>query len=169
MRLSVEPGEGVVRAGLRFRGLCRRLGADVGFVPYWGSPWMRPCPVVVTVHDLIPLLLPLYRGGALQRVYTPAGERHCAAGDGGHHGFRGEPPGYRGASCGCRPSGCTRSIWPRTAAAKTSCGAVDASFREPSWICPTGPFLLYLGGFDARKNVLRTLQGYAKLVRPLRR
>ena len=42
---------------------CRRLRADVAFVPYWGSPWWQPCPVVVTVHDLIPLLLPLYRGG----------------------------------------------------------------------------------------------------------
>ena len=49
---------------------CRRLRADVAFVPYWGSPWWQPCPVVVTVHDLIPLLLPLYRGGMLQRAYT---------------------------------------------------------------------------------------------------
>ncbi len=49
---------------------CRRLHADVAFVPYWGSPWWRPCPVVVTVHDLIPLLLPLYRGGTLQAAYT---------------------------------------------------------------------------------------------------
>ena len=49
---------------------CRRLRADVAFVPYWGSPWWQPCPMVVTVHDLIPLLLPLYRGGMLQRAYT---------------------------------------------------------------------------------------------------
>ena len=23
---------------------CRRLRADVAFVPYWGSPWWQPCP-----------------------------------------------------------------------------------------------------------------------------
>ncbi len=49
---------------------CRRLRADVALVPYWGAPWWCPCPTVVTVHDLIPLLLPLYRGGPLQRAYT---------------------------------------------------------------------------------------------------
>ena len=55
---------------MTFPRACRRLRADVAFVPYWGSPWWQPCPVVVTVHDLIPLLLPLYRGGMLQRAYT---------------------------------------------------------------------------------------------------
>ena len=49
---------------------CVRSRADLAFVPYWGSPWWLPCPVVVTVHDLIPLLLPLYRGGVAQRAYT---------------------------------------------------------------------------------------------------
>jgi glycosyltransferase involved in cell wall biosynthesis len=29
---------------------------------------------------------------------------------------------------------------------------------------PDGPFLLYLGGFDVRKNVLRTVEAYARLV-----
>ena len=55
---------------IAFPHACRRLRADVAFVPYWGSAWWRPCPVVVTVHDLIPLLLPLYRGGPRQRAYT---------------------------------------------------------------------------------------------------
>ena len=53
-----------------FPQVCRQLRADVAFVPYWGAPWWRPCPVVVTVHDLIPLLVPLYQGGMLQRAYT---------------------------------------------------------------------------------------------------
>ncbi len=67
---------------ITFPRACRRLGADVAFVPYWGSPWWQPCPVVVTVHDLIPLLLPLYRGGVLQRAYTALVSRtarHAAA------------------------------------------------------------------------------------------
>ena len=49
---------------------CRRWGADLAHVPYWGSPLRPAVPTVVTVHDLIPLLLPAYRGGALVRLYT---------------------------------------------------------------------------------------------------
>jgi glycosyltransferase involved in cell wall biosynthesis len=49
---------------------CRRWGADVAHVPYWGSPLWPAVPTVVTVHDLIPLLLPAYRGGPLVRLYT---------------------------------------------------------------------------------------------------
>jgi glycosyltransferase involved in cell wall biosynthesis len=49
---------------------CRRWRADVAHVPYWGSPLWSPVPAVVTVHDLIPLLLPAYRGGPLVRLYT---------------------------------------------------------------------------------------------------
>ncbi|NJN80860.1 MAG: NAD-dependent epimerase/dehydratase family protein [Caldilineaceae bacterium] len=48
----------------------RRLGADVLWVPYWAAPLWQPCPVAVTIHDLIPLLLADYRGGRLQRGYT---------------------------------------------------------------------------------------------------
>ena len=55
---------------ITFPRACQRLDAEIAFVPYWGSPWRRPCPTAVTVHDLIPLLLPAYRGGALQRAYT---------------------------------------------------------------------------------------------------
>jgi glycosyltransferase involved in cell wall biosynthesis len=49
---------------------CRRWGADVAHVPYWGSPLRPPVPTVVTVHDLIPMLLPPYRGGVMVRLYT---------------------------------------------------------------------------------------------------
>lgn len=55
---------------ITFPRVCQRLGADVAFTPYWGSPWRRLCPTAVIIHDLIPLLLPAYRGGVLQRAYT---------------------------------------------------------------------------------------------------
>lgn len=49
---------------------CRSWKADVAHVPYWGSPLRPPVPTLVTIHDLIPLLLPAYRGGPLVRLYT---------------------------------------------------------------------------------------------------
>jgi glycosyltransferase involved in cell wall biosynthesis len=55
---------------IAFPHACRRWGADVSHVPYWGSALWPAVPAVVTVHDLIPLLLPAYRGGPLVRLYT---------------------------------------------------------------------------------------------------
>lgn len=49
---------------------CRRWGADVAHVPYWGSPLWSAVPTVVTIHDLIPVLLPAYRGNIGVRLYT---------------------------------------------------------------------------------------------------
>jgi glycosyltransferase involved in cell wall biosynthesis len=48
----------------------RRLGLDLLHVPYLAPPLFSPVPTVVTVHDLIPLLLPAYRGSWRKRVYT---------------------------------------------------------------------------------------------------
>src|SRR5574341_1456570 len=45
-------------------------GAALLHVPCWGSPVVSPLPVVVTIHDLIPTLIPPYRGGILARLYT---------------------------------------------------------------------------------------------------
>jgi len=55
---------------LTFPSACRRWQADVIHVPYWGSPLRSSIPVVVTVHDLIPALLPAYRKGTKGRTYT---------------------------------------------------------------------------------------------------
>lgn len=48
----------------------RRIGADVAHVPYWAPPLAPSVPTVVTIHDLIPLRLRAYRGGPLVRLYT---------------------------------------------------------------------------------------------------
>jgi glycosyltransferase involved in cell wall biosynthesis len=148
---------------ITFPGLCRQLGADVGLVPYWGSPWLQPCPMVVTVHDLIPLLLPLYRGGAPQRLYTrlvSATARRAAAIITDSEASRRDIVRYLGAAA--------ERVHAIYLATDVCCEAVD-QLTEPEVRArlnlPAGPFLLYLGGFDARKNVARTLQGYAKLVR----
>ena len=47
-----------------------KLRADVAHVPYWAPPLSSPAPIVVTVHDLIPKILPEYRGGAAVQLYT---------------------------------------------------------------------------------------------------
>lgn len=52
------------------RRLARQLKADLLHTPYWAPPLTSPMPDVVTVHDIIPLILPAYRGRALVRLYT---------------------------------------------------------------------------------------------------
>ena len=49
---------------------CRRQGVEIAHVPYFASPLFPTTPTVVTVHDLIPMLLPAYRGSILVRLYT---------------------------------------------------------------------------------------------------
>lgn len=53
---------------ISFPRACRRL--DLAHVPYFASPLFPTVPTVVTVHDLIPLILPAYRGSLLVRLYT---------------------------------------------------------------------------------------------------
>lgn len=53
-----------------FPSVAALMKADVAFVPYWAPPLQCAVPVVATIHDVIPLALPAYRGGPLQRLYT---------------------------------------------------------------------------------------------------
>jgi glycosyltransferase involved in cell wall biosynthesis len=55
---------------ITFPRACRRLGVDLAHVPYFGSPLASSVPVVVTIHDLIPMVLPEYRGDMRVRLYT---------------------------------------------------------------------------------------------------
>jgi len=49
---------------------CRQLGVDLAHIPYFASSLNPMLPTVMTIHDLIPMILPEYRGGVLVRLYT---------------------------------------------------------------------------------------------------
>jgi glycosyltransferase involved in cell wall biosynthesis len=49
---------------------CRQLGVDLAHIPYFASSLSPLLPTVVTIHDLIPMILPEYRGSVLVRLYT---------------------------------------------------------------------------------------------------
>lgn len=55
---------------ISFPRVCRRLGVDLAHVPYFGSSLSPGIPTVVTIHDLIPMILPAYRGDIRVRLYT---------------------------------------------------------------------------------------------------
>lgn len=143
----------------------RNRGADVAWVPYWAAPYWQPVPTVVTVHDVIPLLLPAYRGGLHHRAYTrlvahtarrceavitvsnasardiirtlrlPANRVHVV---------------YHGPISDVKSGGDGSAEW------LDHLESVRLKYELPQ------RFFLYLGGFDVRKNVDGVVQGYAR-------
>jgi glycosyltransferase involved in cell wall biosynthesis len=140
---------------------CRRWAADVAHVPYWGSPLRPPVPTLVTVHDLIPLLLPAYRGGPLVRTYTrlvTAAARRAslvltdslaAKADIETHLHL---PGHRVRAIYL---GVDERFTPRPQ-------AQDAAVRQHYGL--PHRYVLYLGPHDVRKNVARLLEAFHVVV-----
>ncbi len=132
--------------------------ADLIHVPYWAPPLRSSVPIVVTIHDIIPLLLDEYRGGPLVRLYT--GLVSAAA---------------RGAALILTDSiasqrDIVQHLKVDAARVRTIYLAVDEKFSthadpvdhaalRKNYDLPE-EYVLYLGGFDARKNIEALLQIY---------
>lgn len=59
----------------------RQAGVAVVHIPYFAAPLRQTIPHVVTVHDVIPLLMPAYAGGRAMHAYlrlVSAGTRRAA-------------------------------------------------------------------------------------------
>ena len=144
-----------------FPAASRHWGAHVIHVPYWASPAFAPCPVVVTVHDLIPALLPAYRGGLRGRLYTSlvsASARRATAVLTDSEASRQDIIRHLGIPAErvrAVPLAADQQYSP--ARAQESADQVRAKYGLPP------RYLLYLGGFDVRKNVAGILQAFARL------
>ena len=53
-----------------FPRIAREINADIAHVPYWGTPMACPVKLITTVLDVIPLLYPIYNRGLLTGLYT---------------------------------------------------------------------------------------------------
>lgn len=136
----------------------RQSDPDVTWVPYWAAPLWQPQPLVVTVHDVIPLILPAYRGGIFQRAYTRL-VSHTAR---------------RAASVLTVSHASARDIVrhlhiPRERVhvvyhGPNAGGAAIADAMETARVRYDLPsqYFLYLGGFDLRKNVAGVIHAYRR-------
>ena len=61
------------KAQLELARSARRDGVDLFHAPFYWTPLVMHCPVLVTIHDLIPFLFPTY--GAVHREIVKAGYR----------------------------------------------------------------------------------------------
>lgn len=138
---------------------CTRLGADVTHIPYWAPPLAPPVPTVVTIHDLIPLLLREYRGNFLVRLYTAlvsAAARNAALVLTDSAASRRDILAHLGL-----PAGRVRVIPLAAGKRYTPAPAPEDPQVRASYDLPAR-YVLYLGGFDVRKNVKTALSAYRR-------
>ncbi|HRW06505.1 MAG TPA: glycosyltransferase family 1 protein [Caldilineaceae bacterium] len=136
----------------------RRLDADLLWVPYWAAPLWQPCPVIVTVHDIIHRILPAYHGGILQRLYTQlvsyTAQRAAAMITVSH-------AAGRDITTALAPADDRLHIVYNGLPANPAYSADDFAAIRRKYQLPKR-FFLYLGGFDRRKNVPTTLAAYKR-------
>jgi glycosyltransferase involved in cell wall biosynthesis len=138
---------------------CRRLGVDVAHVPYWAPPLRPSVPTVATIHDLIPLLLREYRGGPLVRLYTALvgkASRSAALVITDSEASRRDIVTHLKL-----PPERVRAIHLAAGESYTPTpGPSDADVRA-RYNLPER-YVLYLGGFDVRKNVAAAIAAYRR-------
>jgi glycosyltransferase involved in cell wall biosynthesis len=139
----------------------RRERLDLLHYPYFAAPAYSPAPVVVTVHDLIPLLLPHYRGSALARAYTALAAVTT----------RRARTIICDSACSQRdvlrllgvPAERTRVVY--LAAAPEMRPASEAEMEAVRQRFGLGErFVFYVGGLDRRKNLAVLLRAFARLL-----
>jgi len=139
-----------------FPRLCRQLKADVALVPYWGGPLRPSVPTVVSILDVIPMLLPEYRGGPLVRLYTglvgasAPGAAHIITISNASKQDIVEHLHIPAERVHVTYLATDKRFTPRT-------DSSDVTLRDHHPDLPED-YVLYLGGFDARKNIETLLQ-----------
>ena len=143
--------------------IARRSRATILHVPYAAPPLLASMPVITTVHDIIWRVLPEYRGQRAARVYfqlvpfAVRGSAHILA-DSEHSRrdiiMRLDCPAER--------------VTTVLLAADEQYHPIDKSqaatrVMERYGLCQ--PFIYYVGGLDARKNVATLIHAFAQLRR----
>jgi glycosyltransferase involved in cell wall biosynthesis len=148
-----------------FPRMAKELGADVAHVPYFGSPLSPTTPTVVTVHDLIPMVLPEYRGSPMVRAYTGLvaaaaanadlilADSECSRQDILKH-LKVSPEKVRTVYLAQAPHYEPLDSWNQVA-------YITKKYDLPE------PYILYMGGYDVRKNVKALLYAWTYVARGL--
>ena len=133
-----------------------RMHAQVAFVPYWAPPLRSQVPVVCTVHDVIPLALPQYRGKLKHRLYSSL----ARAGTSGTTAILTDSEHSKldilrllaipAGKVTVVPLAPDPTLSPNVSTS-------DADRVRARYNLPEG-YVLYLGGFDPRKNIETLLQ-----------
>ena len=134
-------------------GLARKAGADLLHAPYFALPVRRNLPAVVTIHDLIPMVLPAYRGSLLVRAYTWLQALACRSAE------------AIIVDSECSKRDVLRLLRVPEARVHVVYLGVDPSFSpDRSGDRPLDkPYVFYIGGWDARKNLPALIRAFAEI------
>lgn len=136
----------------------KQSGADIAHVPYWGPPLSSPARLVISILDVIPLALPEYSSGFRARLYTSLVR---AASRGAAHiitisnAAKADIVKYLELpedTITTTYLAADEAYHPRMGAERDA--AVRAKYDLPD------QFVLYMGGFDVRKQVNQLLLAY---------
>lgn len=139
----------------------RQERIDVLHSPYFSAPLQLPCPTVVTIHDVITLILPEYRERLMNRLYTSLISRAV------------QRVQAVIAVSECSARDVHRVLGIPSERIRVIGNAIDATYRPVTdaqelarvrtRLDLPADYLLYLGGFDLRKNLLRVVEAFAQL------
>ncbi len=159
LRLGGHPGKVWFEQHLFPRAVAR-LQADIAHVPYWGPPLRSPAPLICTVLDVIPLLVPEYSAGLRNRLYTSLVR---AAARGASHLLTLSAEGQRqiAAHIGVpaervtvTPLAADKVFHPEQGAER------DGEVRARYGLDDADDFVLYLGAYAIHKNVRQLVAAY---------
>ena len=139
--------------------------ADLAHVPYFGSAMSPRLPTIVTIHDLIPMILPEYRGSASVRLYTSLVAAAAANADlilADSDASRNDilarlhvaPEKVRTIYLAPAPHYEPLETW-------TQVEYIIKKYNLPE------TYILYMGGFDVRKNVTALLHAWTYVAKGL--
>ena len=139
---------------ITFLRACRHLKADVAHAPYWAPPLAPSVPTLVTIHDLIPLLLSEYRGGPLVRLYAALVSRTARS---ARLVVTDSEASRRDIIVNLKiPAERVRVVYLAADERFTPTPAPEDVNVRMRYGLPAR-YVLYLGGFDVRKNVATVL------------
>jgi glycosyltransferase involved in cell wall biosynthesis len=169
LRLPLLLGENAAKLWFEqvsFPRACLQADVDLLHVPYFAPPLLGAGKTLVTVHDLIPLILPAYRGSLLVRTYTrlvASSATRAAAILTDSHASKGD---------------ILKLLRVPPERVQVVSLAADESFQpvlDPDRLQHARrkyklpeEYVLYLGGFDQRKNLETLIAAYASLNADLR-
>jgi glycosyltransferase involved in cell wall biosynthesis len=138
---------------------CRERVVDVAHVPYFAPPLFPTATTVVTIHDLIPLILPAYRGSGAVRLYIRLAS-HAAR----HAALVITDSQASGRDIKRLLDIPSERLCIIPLATDAAYRPLSLEAREPvlKRLRVPSRYLLYLGGFDRRKNVSNLLHAYAR-------
>lgn len=140
----------------------RRVRPDILHVPQFAAPVWTPCPVIVTIHDAIPFLLPEYRGSRPSRLHASLMQRTT-----------------KRAKLVLTPSRAAASDLQRVlgipaAKIRVTPEAADPIYRpggdpgEHTWVRHQfgigERYVFNVGGLDARKNLPLLVEAFAQMI-----